>query len=91
MVADIFALPVEVPREAEGAAFGAALQAHWACNTDGSPAALAALAREHVQLEPHLGARPEAANAAAYGAAYQRFRRHLHTATMLHRTGQDPA
>ena len=29
MVADVFDLPVEVPRAAEGAAFGAALQALW--------------------------------------------------------------
>jgi xylulokinase len=91
MVADIFALPVEVPREAEGAAFGAALQAHWACHTDGSPGALADLARAHVRLEPQLGTRPDAASSAAYEAAYQKFRRHLHTATLLHRTAQDPA
>ena len=30
MVADVFGLPVEVPAQAEGAAFGAALQALWA-------------------------------------------------------------
>src|SRR5690606_24001701 len=31
MVADVFGLPVEVPAQSEGAAFGAALQAMWAC------------------------------------------------------------
>jgi xylulokinase len=77
MVADVFGLPVEVPAEQEGAAFGAALQALWACTTGGSQAELHALAREHVKLDAALGARPDSSASAAYAAAYQRFLRQL--------------
>ena len=51
MVADVFGLPVDVPEQAEGAAFGAALQALWATNrAQGGPSDLAALAAAHVRL-----------------------------------------
>ncbi len=84
MVADIFELPVEVPAQPEGAAFGAALQALWAVETDGSAAALAAIAREHVQLAPGLGTRPDTRAAAAYRHAYHQFQRHLDEARSLY-------
>jgi len=77
MVADVFELPVEVPSEQEGAAFGAALQALWATTTSGTQEELASLAREHVQLGAGLGARPDAAAGAAYRQAYERFLRQL--------------
>ncbi|HUG71820.1 MAG TPA: xylulokinase [Steroidobacteraceae bacterium] len=77
MVADVFELPVDVPAQSEGAAFGAALQALWACGSGGSIADLAAITREHVQLEPGRGARPDAKAAAGYGTAYQRFQQQL--------------
>jgi xylulokinase len=77
MVADVFELPVEVPAETEGAALGAALQALWSCTTPGTQADLAALAREHVQLSPEGGARPDQAASAAYHASYERFLHHL--------------
>lgn len=73
MVADVFELPVEVPLEPEGAALGAALQALWASATSGSQSELLELVREHVQLEPSLGTRPEAAAGAAYRESYSRF------------------
>ena len=73
MVADVFELPVEVPAEQEGAAFGAALQALWACTTTGTQAELSALAREHVLLGAGLGAQPDPAAGAAYRASYERF------------------
>ncbi len=80
MVADVFGLPVQVPAQAEGAAFGAALQALWACETAGGPADLAALAREHVLMVEELGARPDAEATDAYRAAYHQFLRHLESA-----------
>src|SRR6185369_10145248 len=59
MVADVFALPVEVPRQPEGAAFGAALQALWAYNhTEGGNIAIAAIAREHAVADATQSAQP---------------------------------
>lgn len=81
MVADIFALPVEVPLQAEGAAFGAALQALWALDhAKGGHADLAALAREHVLIAPGLSTRPDPKNVAAYQGHYRQFLRHLDVA-----------
>jgi len=78
MVADVFGLPVDVPEQAEGAAFGAALQALWATQRAADPDAdLAALAAAHVRLEPRLSAHPHAEATAAYDAQYRRFLSHL--------------
>jgi xylulokinase len=85
MVADVFELPVDVPTQAEGAAFGAALQALWAHeHANGASAALADLAREHVLIEPALSTRPDATAAAAYGNAYRSFLRHLDAAVSFY-------
>lgn len=78
MIADVFELPVDVPAEAEGAAFGAALQALWALDhAQGGHADIAAMASEHVALTPALSARPDANAAAAYRAPYGRFLRQV--------------
>jgi xylulokinase len=77
MVSDVFELPAEVPSEQEGAAFGAALQALWACTTSGTQAELQGLAAVHVRLGEDLGTRPDPAAAAAYRASYERFLSHL--------------
>lgn len=78
MIADVFELPVEVPLQAEGAAFGAALQALWALErAQGRDADLAAIAREHVLIAPGLSTRPDGHSVAAYRASYQLFLRHL--------------
>jgi xylulokinase len=84
MVADVFELPVEVPEEAEGAAFGAALQALWACETSGSASELSGITHEHVQMVPAQAAQPDLEVAAAYRSAYQLFQRHLQTAKSLY-------
>jgi xylulokinase len=84
MVADVFSLPVAVPAQAEGAAFGAALQALWAATTDGTPQQLAALVREHVQLADGLAAHPDAAAVSAYTAPYREFQRQLEAARFLY-------
>jgi len=84
MVADVFNLPVQVPAQAEGAAFGAALQALWATGTDGSAGALSSIAREHVLMQEQRGASPDASAVAACGAAYQEFLRQLQTARSLY-------
>ncbi len=77
MVADVFDLPVDVPVQPEGAAFGAALQALWASATRGSQAELVELVRDHVRMEPGLTARPDALAGAAYREAYGHFLRSL--------------
>jgi len=78
MIADVFELPVEVPLQAEGAAFGAALQALWAHErAQGREADLAAMAREHVLIAPGLSVRPDGKSVPAYQASYRQFLRHL--------------
>ncbi|AHX15146.1 xylulokinase [Dyella jiangningensis] len=78
MIADVFELPVEVPLQAEGAAFGAALQALWAHErANGREADLAAMAREHVLIAPGLSVRPDGKSVPAYQASYRQFLRHL--------------
>ncbi|GAB2509307.1 xylulokinase [Pseudoxanthomonas sangjuensis] len=81
MVADVFELPVDVPEQTEGAAFGAVLQALWAHDhAGGGNAGIAGLAREHVRCEPSLSARPDPAAVAAYREPYRRFLDHLEAA-----------
>lgn len=78
MAADVFDLPVEVPEQAEGAAFGAALQALWATLRAADPDTdLADLAAAHVRMEPRLAARPDADASDAYRVQYRRFLSHL--------------
>lgn len=86
LVADVFGLPVDVPAQSEGAAFGAALQALWATGrARGETASIADIARMHVALDPALSASPVAARTRAYAAAYDRFLRHLDALTPLQR------
>lgn len=78
MVADVFNLPVQAPQQAEGAAFGAALQALWAARkAQGDATPLAQLVAEHVSTDPALAAQPDPARVAAYQAPYQHFLQHL--------------
>jgi len=86
MVADVFNLPVEAPRQAEGAAFGAALQALWALGrSQGDASSLRELADTHVTTDPQLSANPDPQRHAAYAAAYQQFLHHLLAVTPLYR------
>jgi xylulokinase len=85
MVADVFALPVEVPTQSEGAAFGAALQALWAeRHAHGDAADLAAITREHVSIATHLSAQPNPPSVAAYHDHYRLFLQHLEGAKAFH-------
>jgi xylulokinase len=85
MIADVFNLPVEVPLQAEGAAFGAALQAAWANDhARGGQAHIADLASEHVVIATGLSTRPDPASVTAYRQHYQVFLRHLDVARSLH-------
>ena len=78
MVADVFGVPVEVPLQTEGAAFGAALQALWSLRREqGDVVTLPTLVQEHVATDDALSAQPDPARVAAYQAPYQRFLQHL--------------
>ena len=86
LVADVFGLPVDVPAQSEGAAFGAALQALWALGHGrGDAASIADVTDRHVALDPLRSARPDPARAEAYATAYARFLRHLDAITPLYR------
>ena len=85
MAADVFDLPVDVPGQAEGAAFGAALQAMWAHGRAGAGGDdIAAIAADHVRVDPALSARPQPAAVDAYRDCYRAFLRHLDVATRLY-------
>ena len=89
MVANIFTLPVDVPEQAEGSAFGAALQALWALDHAGSGTIeLAAVAGEHVRCEPALTAHPDVAHSAIYRDLYQQFLRHLESTKQFYSNDQ---
>lgn len=83
LIADLFQLPVEVPVQAEGAAFGAALQAAWACA--GARMPLADLVDAHVVFDPALSAQPDPERGAAYARGYQRFNHYLQASLPLYR------
>jgi len=90
MVADVFGLPVEVPRQVEGAAFGAALQALWAHDrANGGNRSIAAIAREHADVDPAQSARPDPAAAVAYAAHYRRFLAHLEATKQFYASQRD--
>ncbi|MFC4728222.1 xylulokinase [Coralloluteibacterium thermophilus] len=85
MVADVFDLPVEVPEQAEGAAFGGALQAMWAhARAHGDARDIAAITAEHVAVAPALSAQPDPGAVAAYRTHYRDFLRYLDAARLLY-------
>jgi xylulokinase len=92
MVADVFALPVEVPSQVEGAAFGAALQALWAYDrAEGGKRTIAAIAREHAVVDAAQSAQPDPAAAGAYREQYGRFLDHLEATKQFYASHRDPS
>lgn len=85
MIADVFDLPVEVPRQAEGAAFGAALQALWShLHESGDNISLPALVAQHAITDPTLSTRPDPARVGEYRTHYARFLQHLDAVRTLY-------
>ena len=85
MIADVLNLPVKVPSQPEGAAFGAALQALWACEGNAGPSrSLAEVVDEHLQFDDALSAQPDPQRVGAYARAYARFSQILQTVTPLY-------
>lgn len=86
LVADVFGLPVDVPMQPEGAAFGAALQALWAMGRSrGDVASIGEITTQHVVADPALSVQPDPGRTAAYARAYSRFLMHLDAVTPLQR------
>lgn len=78
MAADVFDLPVIVPRQPEGAALGAALQAAWAHQRmRGVSQSLPDLVDDHVLTDDAAGREPDPSAVPAYRAAYERYMDHL--------------
>lgn len=85
MVADVFGLPVRVPRDVEGAAFGAALQALWSlANARGQATGIAELVDAHVTFDDALACDPDPSRCDAYRAPYRRFLDHLAATARSH-------
>jgi xylulokinase len=85
MVANVLELPVDVPEQAEGAAFGAALQAFWSHRREhGEQGSLAELVLGHVRMQEACLATPQPEQVEAYRAHYRRFLRHLDAVTPLY-------
>ena len=76
---------MHVPAQAEGAAFGAALQALWADgHAQGDQASLAEVVLQHQQDAAALSAQPDPQRGAQYQAHYQTFLKHLHAIGQLY-------
>ncbi len=86
LVADVFGLPTAVPVQAEGAAFGAALQALWALGRfRGDALSIHDITDRHVALDASLSAQPDPARSQAYATAYARYLNYLDAITPLQR------
>ena len=80
MVADVFDMPVQVQKNDEGAALGAALQALWLA--EGGD--LAALVDSHLSLDDARSCEPETDVVQAYAGHYQDYLRHVQAITPLY-------
>ncbi len=91
LVADVFGLPVRVPVQGEGAAFGAALQAVWSLRrAQGDRSSPSTVVAEHLAMDPARAASPDRARTDAYAVAYRRFLRHLDAARTAHAARHTP-
>ncbi len=76
IVADVSGLPIAVPAQEEGAAFGAALQALWALLRRTDPAtSIRDVATSHVARNTAASAAPNARHTATYSAGYTTYQR----------------
>ena len=92
MVADVFEAQVEVPRQTEGAAFGAALAALWALEHAQRPQImLAEVVGAHLEFDDALTAVPAPESVEMYRAPYARFLRLLDTYRALYAAPQAEA
>lgn len=75
--ADILGMPIHVPENSEGAAFGAALQALWMLrvrtNIESPQQVLKELITQHVRLNSNQGAIPIPAHTEIYNTVYKKY------------------
>lgn len=90
MIADVFELQVRVPQQAEGAAFGAALQAFWASHQGADAGMLSDIVERHVAVNSALAAFPDPARVQAYKDPYQRFLQQLEALRPLYGVATSP-
>jgi len=81
IIADVLETPVKCPLTEEAAAFGAALQALWALDSQNS--FLEAIVMDHVKFDKNKYAQPVASNVSAYKSAYAQYIRYIEALTPL--------
>jgi xylulokinase len=85
MAADILDIPVKRPVNAESAAMGGAIQALWCLlKHEGTPAEIAALTDEHVDISDTESIQPDRTTVAAYNTAYAEYNKYLKALTPLY-------
>jgi xylulokinase len=82
IAANVTKLPVRIPRSAEAAALGGAIQALWCL---GKKVTIETLADEHVALEESASVKPDKKDAAAYDKAYGAYTRYLDVLSPLYK------
>lgn len=84
IIADSFRLPVVMHKGAEGACFGAALQALWAMQLQqGGDMSLEQICNEHLIVDHERCVMPDAENAELHGVGYQKYLSILQQVTPL--------
>ncbi|GHV34285.1 xylulokinase [Spirochaetia bacterium] len=85
MAADILNTPVKRPVNAESAAMGGAIQALWCLlKQKGTPADIAALTDEHVDISDTESIKPDSNTVALYNRAYEEYNKYLKALTPLY-------
>jgi len=90
MCADIFNATVVIPKVAEAAAFGAALQALWAYNIDqNNPISIEEIVDEHVDIDHKHIYEPDPQRVEEYEKAYKRFIHYMNGMKVMFSTSQN--
>ncbi len=84
MAADVLGVPVLIPKQAEAAALGAALQAYWMLEGGGGEK-LSAIIDAHVTVDESASCEPNPALHGDYDEGYARYRGWLDALAPLYR------
>jgi xylulokinase len=86
IAANVMNLPVRVPKSAEAAAMGGAIQALWVIERKKKPGLdINAVAKNHVALESGAFIKPDAKSVKAYNAAYEVYSKYLNALAPLYK------
>jgi xylulokinase len=86
IAANVMNLPVRVPKGAEAAALGGAIQALWALERQKNPKlAIDSITEAHVAMEGGATVKPDAKAVKAYNQAYEVYSRYLGTLSPLYK------